>query len=271
MSNFKLYLPLLEKAVTILHLEEIINDANQTKKEKRKASDILNELRPELISDSQKLISNSFDNWQEKSGLISHIIYELDELKSVADSSWHAAIAKLKELLVEQTIKESKKSSFRRKIEKHSWWIILVTISISALSIRYYSAVEVTDKITEKSGIIQRGDALQKILRYDDWMDTKVRKGGWLKSFLLWPIEPTKEEINYAAEFIGATEEIYGHLLGQSIICNVPTSYNTDHMTASKDVLDFIQEKSNIFKIDQTENSVELIAIPFIEKFPCSK
>jgi hypothetical protein len=46
----------------------------------------------------------------EKSGLISHIIYELDELKSVADNSWHTAIAKLKELLVEQTIKESKKA-----------------------------------------------------------------------------------------------------------------------------------------------------------------
>ena len=107
----------------------------------------------------------------EKSDLISHIIYELDEFKSVADNSWHTAIAKLKELLVEQTIKESKKSSLRRKIEKHSWWIILATISISALSIRYYSAVKVTDKITEKSGIIQRGDALQKILRYDcGWM-----------------------------------------------------------------------------------------------------
>ena len=110
MSNFKLYLPLLEKAATILHLEEITSDVNQTKKEKRKASDILNELRPELISDSQKLISDSFDNWQEKSGLISHIIYELDELKSVADNSWHTAIAKLKELLVEQTIKEYKKA-----------------------------------------------------------------------------------------------------------------------------------------------------------------
>ena len=61
MSNFKLYLPLLEKAAIILHLEEITSDVNQTKKEKHKASDILNELRPELISDSQKLISDSFD------------------------------------------------------------------------------------------------------------------------------------------------------------------------------------------------------------------
>lgn len=271
MSNLKLYPPLLEKAVTVLHLEDVVKDANQTKKEKRKAQDILNELRPELISDSQKLISDSFDSWQEKSDLVSHIIYELDELKSVADSSWHSAITKLKELLIEQTIKESKKSPLRRKIEKHSWWIILLTISISALSIRYYSAVEVTDTITEKSGIIQRADALQKILRYDDWMDTRVRKGGWLKSFLLWPIEPTKEEINSAAEFIGATEEVYNHLLSQSLICNVPPSYNTDHMTASKDVLSFIQMKSDAYKINQTENSVQLIAIPLIEKFPCSK
>jgi hypothetical protein len=66
MSNFKLYLPLLEKAATILHFEEIINDVNQTKKEKRKASDILHELRPKPISDSQKLIIDSFDNWQKK-------------------------------------------------------------------------------------------------------------------------------------------------------------------------------------------------------------
>ena len=64
---------------------------------------------------------------------------------------------------------------------------------------------------------------------------------------------------------------MYGLLLDQSIICNVPTSYNNDNKTASKDVLNFIQEKSNIFKIDQTENSTELIVTAFIEKFPCSK
>lgn len=99
-------------------------------------------------------------------------------------------------------------------------------------------------------------------------MDFRVRKGGSLK---LWPIKPTKEEINYATEFIRSTEEVYGLLLDQSIICNVPTSYNNDNKTASKDVLNFIQEKSNIFKIDQTENSTELIVTAFIEKFPCSK
>lgn len=100
------------------------------------------------------------------------------------------------------------------------------------------------------------------------WMNARVRKGGCLK---LWPIKPTKEEINYATEFIRSTEEVYGLLLDQSIICNVPTSYNNDNKTASKDVLNFIQEKSNIFKIDQTENSTELIVTAFIEKFTCSK
>jgi hypothetical protein len=269
MSNLKLYMPLLEKTVTILDLEGILKDPNRTKKEKRNTQENLNELMPELIADSRKLISDSFDSWQEKSDLMSHIIYELDDLKSVADNSWHSAITKLKELLIEQTIKESNKSQLRRKIEKHSWWIILLIISVSTLSIKYYSAVTVTNEITEKSGILQRGDAFQKILRYDDWMDTRVRKGGWFKSFLLWPIEPTKEEINYAAEFVGATEELYNHLLSQSIICNVPTLYN--NISASKDVLDFIQKEKHTSKINQTENSVELISLALIEKFPCQK
>jgi uncharacterized Rossmann fold enzyme len=52
---------------------------------------------------------------------------EVVDLKSVADNSWHSAITKLKELLIEQTVKESNKSPLRRKIEKHSWWIILLS------------------------------------------------------------------------------------------------------------------------------------------------
>jgi hypothetical protein len=38
-------------------------------------------------------------------------------------------------------------------------------------------------------------------------MNTHVRKGGWLKGILFWPIEPTEDEIKGASEFAALAYE----------------------------------------------------------------
>ncbi len=261
MSKFEIPLSLLEKAAKTFHLE----DENQTAEEKRK-------IKNELTFDSQKLISDFFDGWKEKGNPILRIAQGIDELNSAADSSWYPTIKKLKELLLKQANEEAKKRSPWHKIKKYFWLIILGIIFLFALLVRHYSAVDVTDQITLKTGLIERAAAFKKILRYEDLMLEKgERKGGPLKTFLYWPISPTKDEVTYAEEFIGGTKEVYKILLSQSAICDVPAEYTADPMSAPKEILKFIQKQDFASKTSQIEDSIKLIEMPFVEKFPCSK
>jgi hypothetical protein len=137
--------------------------------------------------------------------------------------------------------------------------------------LKWYWLVEVTQPIeTVGGGVRQRTAALEKVLDYDDSMDTKVRRGGWLKGILFWPAKPTDEEIGYAGEILWWTVDIYDYIKKGGLICNANLTYNRDD--------DNIQDEIQIVKVlidfisvspSTADDGAELVVEAFVSKFPC--
>src|SRR3546814_2242053 len=91
--------------------------------------------------------------------------------------------------------KEAKKSPAYRKAMKMMPWVIAAVCVVAYFGLRLFSAVDVSAPIASREGVVQRAAAMEKYVRYDDFMHTEVRKGGWLKGIMFWPIEPSDAEM----------------------------------------------------------------------------
>src|SRR3546814_4307505 len=79
---------------------------------------------------------------------------------------------------------------------------------------------------------------MEKYVRYDDFMHTEVRKGGWLKGIMFWPIEPSDAEMTAASEFAGLTLGAFHILRSNDQVCVDLAIGQYD--TLSKDELEFV-------------------------------
>lgn len=271
MSNIELYQPLLELSVAI-------NECNQELLEKpgwKRKSELKKAVRnmeQKLTEKSTELVSKTVEGWESDQSLSIFLTEELNAIKEAADESWHVAIEDVKERLCKLADKESKKSPMRRKIEKNGWWITILVIAITMVSLKWYWLIDVNEPIDTPAGVAQRAATLAKLLDYDDSMDTRVRRGGWLKGILFWPAEPTEEEIKYAAEFLWTTVDIYDYLQKENALCNANLFHNTgdenykDEIAIAQIAIDYISNKQ---KVNSAESGPLLLAVAYTSKFPC--
>lgn len=271
MSNIELYQPLLE-------LSSAINECNQELqgkpgwKRKSELKKAVQSMEQKLTEQSAELINKTVDSWDSDQPLSAFLIEELNAVKEVADESWHVAIEDVKKRLRKLAEKESKKSPTRRKIEKNGWWITILVIGLTMVSLKWYWLIDVDEPIDTPTGVSQRAATLEKLLDYDDSMDTRVRRGGWLKGILFWPAEPTEEEIKYASEFLWATVEVYDYLQNEKVLCNANLFHNAndenykDEIAIAQVAIDYIANTQNI---SVAESGPLLLAGAYTSKFPC--
>lgn len=123
---------------------------------------------------------------------------------------------------------------------------VLGGIAITAyFGMRLFSATPIDYSVESREGIQERAAAIEKLLRYDDWMDTRVRRGGWLKGILLWPIEPSESEIEGAAEFAALAYEAHNKSIEQFGCPSIPTGYGD---TPSEAELSYLSDMAGILR-----------------------
>jgi hypothetical protein len=93
------------------------------------------------------------------------------------------------------------------KINDIAWWGLGGAAVATYFAFRFLSATPIESPADTQKGIQERAAAIEKVLRYDDWMDTRARRGGWLKGILLWPIKPSEQELKGASEFASLAYE----------------------------------------------------------------
>ena len=123
-------------------------------------------------------------------GVVDEVQGQLTNLREEADPSWHPAFDYMQENLIPYLTKEAGRSPRMRKARKAAPFAAAAHVAVIYFGIAKFSGTPDTAAIDTREGIEQRAAATEKVIRYDDWMDTRVRKGGWLKGILLWPIEP---------------------------------------------------------------------------------
>lgn len=136
--------------------------------------------------------------------------------------------------------------------------------------IRFASEVNVSATLESKLGLQQRAAAAEKVIQYDDWMGTRVRRGGWIKGILLWPIEPSDVEANAAGEFVSVALEGYNILTQQNEICgNLINGYGNQ---LSDEQIKFVDEIAVTIQepnLSWQEPPVMTVLHAIKEKFPC--
>lgn len=227
MSNIELYQPLLELSAAIKQCNQELQGKPGWKR-KSELKKAVGNMEQKLTEQSTGLISKTVDSWDSGQPLSSFLAEELDAVKEAADESWHVAIEDVKNRLSKLADKESKKSPTRRKIEKNGWWIAIVVTGITMVSLKWYWLIDVNEPMDSTAGVVQRAETLEKLLDYNDSMDTSVRRGGWLKSILFWPAEPTEQEIEYASEFLWTTVDVYDYLSEEGALCNASLTHNAN-------------------------------------------
>lgn len=270
MSNIELYKPLLEISLAISECkDELTTNPGWSRKSKLKKA--IENLEQKLNEESSELIDRTVNTWNSDQPLNIFLAEEFASLKQDADESWHNAIDDVGQRITKLALSESSKSPMRRKVEKNGVWIAIGVIAITMLSLKWYWLVEVDQPIETVTGTIQRAAALDKLLDYDDSMDTRVRRGGWLKGILFWPAEPTEKEIEHASEFLWAAVEIYDYLNTEGAICGSKLSHNSNDENYN-DELEIA--KIPLTKIisgdaENFESGPLLIASTFTTEFSC--
>lgn len=172
-------------------------------------------------------------------------VRDIEQLKATCDPSWLPAVDYTADNLLPYLKKEADRDPRLRKAIKAAPWVLAGIAAIAYFGIRFWSATPITHPVDTRVGIQERASAIVKLLRYDDWMQTHVRKGGWIKGLLLWPIEPLGEEIKGAREFASLAYKAQLISVERFGCPAIPRGYD---QVPSKEELDYLEQAAEYLR-----------------------
>lgn len=146
---------------------------------------------------------------------------EIDELIALTPD-WSSTLEFVRSEVGERLWHEAGKSPLRRKLIRFAPLAAGIACLLVYGGVRIGSAVDIDQPLESRAGLVQRAEALHKVVRYDDWNGTEVRRGGFIKPLLLWPIEPTDPEVEGGLEFAALAFSAGDLLTRQGAACAVP-------------------------------------------------
>lgn len=185
-------------------------------------------------------IDGLLDGEGRTGSVVEDVEAQLLAIRNSADTSWHRAIDYTSDNLLPRLRKEAHKSPKTRRAIKAAPYVGGILAVAIYFGIALFSATPVSDPIETKAGLQQRAAAAKKAIRYDDFMGTRVRKGGWLKGILFWPIEPSESETQGAAEFFGLVLEGQQYAEGCGSIANDGQSLSDGQIGMVSEVADYV-------------------------------
>jgi hypothetical protein len=197
------------------------------------------------------------------------VVEELAAMEEM-QPQWGGTYAYVREELCNRLDQESGKSPLLRKIVRWTPAALGVVAVVVYFGIRFTSGVDISAPIDTKLGLQQRAAAAEKVIRYDDLMGARVRRGGFFKDILFWPIEPSENEIKAAGEFVSVSLEGYELLAQQQQICG--TLYNGSNGELSQEQIEFVGEMADEIQKPSVKWEVPPVMTmltPIKAKYPC--
>ena len=179
-----------------------------------------------------------------RAGAVTDVEAQIAEFREQGDPSWHPALDYLETHFLPKLRKEAGRSPRMRKAIKASPWVLAAVIAAVYFAVRLLSGTPVDAPLETREGIEQRAAAAVKALRYDDLMHTHVRKGGFLKGIMLWPIEPTEQEVQGAAEFVGLVIEGQRYTQGCGSVTGYDDKLSKPQIKMIKEVAGYVRDEA---------------------------
>lgn len=140
---------------------------------------------------------------------------------------WEGPALVVRDELLMRIDEESGKNPTWRKVVRYAPIALGVALVVAYFGTKFYNDIDMSPPPNTPEAYVARAQALEKTLRYDDWASTRTRRGGAVKSILLWPISPSDAEVLGAQEIAGFAFEAEGFLKEQGLPCSF-TSMGTD-------------------------------------------
>jgi hypothetical protein len=239
---------LLELASAIVSLADMENQLD--KREWKKAKAQHDALETKFKEVGSKYVDDLLAPPEGRGQAYDLVAADLTDLREKCDPSWIPAVDYVSEKLLPYLHKEAGRDPRLRKVIKALPWLLGGVALVAYFSISFFSATPINHALETKEGIQERAAAIEKLLQYDDWMDTHVRKGGWLKGILLWPIEPTEAEIKGASEFASLAHEAHRISVAQFNCSALDPGYGDKPSTGE---LKYLSETADYLRAPQTQ------------------
>lgn len=179
------------------------------------------------------------------------------EFREHGDPSWQPALAYFEDNFLPKLRKEAARSPHTRKAIKALPWALGALVVALYFGIRIFSGTPVAAPLESREGLEQRAAATEKVIRYDDWMGTRVRRGGWLKGIMLWPVEPTESEIDGAAEFVALVIEGQGYAGGCGAVRGSADGLSDAQIDMIGEVAEYVRADSTVWKDPSVETVLD--------------
>lgn len=141
-----------------------------------------------------------------------------DRIETEWGEGWSATIDYTRERLVRRIESESRKKPWVRKAV---WWTpaaAAAVVAIAYFGAAYLWTAKIDQPLETRAGLVQRAQAFEKTLFYDQRMSDVLRRR-WFAEILLWPTQPSTEEAAAANEFAGLILGGREALLQQQVRC----------------------------------------------------
>lgn len=194
---------------------------------------------------------------------------ELDRLTSDGHDDWNAAVETAREELRQRIHGEAKKSPRLRRAIRWAPAALLVALGLVYFGVRLFSGVTLDQPLETVAGFQQRAAAAERVIRYDGWMATDTRRGGWVKALLLWPIEPSGEEVEAATEFVSVVLGAYQQMQADGALCGALPDPDSG---ASEELVTLVSEVAASVRAAQADAPAQLVPAienPIKARFPC--
>ena len=193
---------------------------------------------------------------------------DLDALAESDEPPLWGAVVETQTYVLERIARESRKSPRLRTIVRWTPVAIGIVAAMAYFGLRQYNLLEVDAPARSREGIVQRAAAFEKVRNHDP-------QGGYspravVRAIMMWPFEPTEEEIAAAREFFQMNEATFARLGGRGEICLDPARHPAgmtppQQIELVHQVADYLREQG----VQWAEPPIETLAIPIRRALPC--
>lgn len=192
-----------------------------------------NTVKAAYQAERNKLVYQLIGDLADADEAVARVDADLDACKEV-NPGWALTVDVVREDINNRIRGEAGKPVWRRRLQYYSVPIIVSTLAIAYVGTWMYNDLEIDQPIETKAGIIQRADALDKVLRYQDLMSGQAQRGGWIKPFLFAPLEPDDAELEGARGFSSLVLAGYDKLESEGLACDLAKSIPAEAPTEAE-------------------------------------
>lgn len=171
-------------------------------------------------SNANRLAYELLRDFPDPDDAVLEVERDLDALAASNDPPLEGALVETRTYLLERIARESRRSPRLRTIIRWTPAAIGVVAVIAYFSVRQFSLLDIDAPAQSREGMVQRAAAFEKVRNHTPRSGYSLR--GAALNILMWPIEPTEEEIAAAREFFSMNEETFARLSRQGQICLDP-------------------------------------------------